>query len=155
MANRWDGLTAEERFWSNVEKRGPDECWEWTASLQEKGYGQFNAGKHEGQKKLTVRVHRFAYELVHGPTRKKVLHSCDNRKCVNLKHLFVGTQADNIHDMIAKGRRRTRLSELQVRSVKLYLLNRWTHKKIASHFLVSRATISHIATGRLWAGVQL
>jgi HNH endonuclease len=146
--SRWNPQAAEERFWSHVDKRGPDECWEWIASLQEKGYGQFNTGIK------MVRAHRFAYELVHGPTDKKVLHRCDNRKCVNERHLFVGTQFENMRDMTDKGRRWSRLSAMQVRSVKLYLLNGWTHKKIASHFMVSEQAISAISSGRNWAEVQ-
>jgi hypothetical protein len=147
--SRWNLQTAEERFWLHVDKRGPDDCWEWTASLQEKGYGQFNIGND-----VIVRAHRFAYELKYGPTDKKVLHSCDNRKCVNLRHLFTGTQLDNMRDMTEKGRRHSRLSEIQVRSVKLYKLNGWTNRKIAEHFCVSVSAIQATTSGRNWSGVR-
>jgi hypothetical protein len=84
----------EEKFKINQETG----CWEWTASTT-KGYGTI---KIRGAKKS---AHRISYELYVGPIGSlQVCHKCDNPICVNPKHLFLGTQKDNIHDMIAKGR---------------------------------------------------
>ncbi len=92
--------TVEERFWSKVDIRGPDECWPWMAGTSH-GYGEFSPTHG-----TTVRAHRFAYELVKGPIPADlgVLHKCDFKPCCNPTHLWPGTEMDNSRDCVAKGR---------------------------------------------------
>ena len=94
MARNWPD--AEQRFWSHVNKT--DECWMWTAD-KSKRYGRLLVnGKR-------VAAHVFSWTLHRGSASSMcVLHKCDVPKCVRPDHLFLGTQADNVADMIAKGR---------------------------------------------------
>lgn len=92
-------MTIEERFWKKVEIGNEDECWNWVGAIDTPKYGAF---KYNGKK---VNSHRMAWFLTYGEFPELlVLHSCDNRKCCNPKHLFLGTHKDNVQDMISKNR---------------------------------------------------
>lgn len=92
------------RFWEKVFKT--EGCWLWTGSREEHGYGVFHVGAHS-----TVIAHRYGWELVNGPIPKRegaeelcVCHHCDTPSCVRPDHLFLGTDKDNMRDMVSKGR---------------------------------------------------
>lgn len=93
--------TIAERFWSKVNRRDSHGCWYWTASRNAKGYGQLMY--RDG---IPRHAHRISWELHNGyiPEGIWVLHRCDVPHCVNPSHLFLGTQTDNMRDMVAKKR---------------------------------------------------
>jgi hypothetical protein len=101
------GLSLLDRFEARFRKR--DGCWNWTASLNNKGYGQF----YRDDKRRAYPAHRMSYELYKEkiPEGMNVLHKCDNPRCVNPDHLFLGTQQDNVSDMWAKNRARPGVSK--------------------------------------------
>lgn len=90
-------LPPEERFWASVDKT--ETCWLWRGKLTA-GYGSMMV---DGK---AYRAHRWAYERFVGPIPEGLFacHKCDVRNCVNPDHIFIGTNADNVRDMVAKGR---------------------------------------------------
>ena len=97
-----------ERFWNKVNKKSPEECWEWTAYKMSRGYGVITVDSK------TVLAHRMSWILTYGHIPQGegyhgtcVLHKCDNPACVNPNHLFLGTVHDNNNDKVQKGRSRT------------------------------------------------
>jgi hypothetical protein len=87
-------------------KKEPSGCWAWIGSKNIYGYGRFKKSLGTRDKFIMVAAHRYSYEMHKGeiPNGLFVCPSCDNPPCVNPDHLWLGTPADNTHDMIAKGR---------------------------------------------------
>ena len=147
--------TTDQRF---DEKYAPDEagCLVWRT---QEHYPRFFSDNGY------VKAHRFAWERVHGPIPPgmAVCHRCDNPKCVNVEHLFLGTHSDNMRDKAAKGRShrpsgakngRARLSPADVLEVRrLRADEKFSQQKIADIYGVSQQTISHLLRGETWKEV--
>ena len=129
-------------------------CIEWTASLSTSGgYGQISI---DGRPR---RAHRVAYELAHGqiPRDMQICHRCDNPKCINVKHLFLGSNTDNIKDMLNKGRNshgdshyRAKLTRKKVMQMRHRRSNGETYRRLADTFSVSLSATYNAINGKTW-----
>jgi len=97
---RVPGATFADAFWNRVKKTGDDGCWLWQGARTKTGYGMVYA---DGKRYY---AHRVSHQMEHGTIGDSVsvLHHCDNPPCVRPDHLFAGTQADNVRDMVRKSR---------------------------------------------------
>ena len=151
-----------ENFWSRVDVRGASDCWNWTGALTSSGYGNLS---YDGR---SVQAHRLAYSLSSGGIsrstgfrvlgrakayRRFVLHRCDNRKCCNPAHLFLGSMRTNQLDAYAKGRKKqpqskhtnAKLSDVQVITIRtLYDAGGVPQEALAERYSVSQRCISLI-----------
>lgn len=155
----------EERFWPKVHKTAT--CWLWTGARGNNyGHGSITVRRANG-KHSPAFAHRVAWELAHGPIAdgQSVLHSCDNPRCVNPSHLFLGTQSANLKDAASKGRlhvprplhARRKLSEVQVAAIRGLRSSGVTLAEIAARFGVTASCVSQIALGkrRVYTAPQL
>jgi hypothetical protein len=146
-----------ELFWRRVDTTDLDGCWLWRGFIKSSGYGLLTFGGRRGTKKTSVNAHRVAWTISHGnPGEFDVLHRCDNRRCVNPSHLFLGTHADNMADMIAKKRNRPcpgekngnrKMTLSQVEEIRGSSL---PSRALAASFVISMSAVWRIRTGRTW-----
>lgn len=146
--------TLEERFWPRVDVRGTDECWPWLGRIDEFGYGVVNVDP-SGKK---GRTHRVSYELTHGPIGdplRVVMHSCDNRPCVNPAHLSLGSRSDNAADRHRKGRTsfgsaKSNLTDNDVLAIRVLRALGVTYQWIGDLFGTTYQNAFAIASRRSW-----
>jgi len=149
---------AESKFHTLYTKEGKSSCWIWKGATDCDGYGVFGGGGYFSRK-----AHRASYQINIGdisPTTLQVLHECDNPSCVNPVHLFLGTQQNNIQDMVQKGRNRhprgeesgaAKLTEKQVKEIRksygspTYLANKYKVSVTHIHRIRSRKVWKHVS----------
>jgi hypothetical protein len=139
------------RFWARIHVRGPDDCWEWTRALSH-GYGHCSWADGKVRQ-----AHRIAYALTLGdPGAIHVCHHCDNPPCCNPAHLFLGTDADNVRDMHAKGRYVNgfkRLTEDDVRAIRAAIAAGETQRAVGERHGISHGQVQNIIHRRQWSHV--
>jgi hypothetical protein len=146
-------LSRQDFFESKLKKDTQTDCILWMGRLDRLGYGVLWDGKKQ------VKAHRFSWILHHKeiPGDKKVLHKCDVRNCVNVNHLFIGTQQDNIADMHNKNRAKMpyiKLNETKVSEIKKLILNNYSDADIANIYGVHKDTIRSIRNKKNWRNVK-
>lgn len=140
-------------------KREPDDCWEWLRSLSPFGYGKawWNGKMYQ--------AHRLSWEAYNGeiPDGLCVLHRCDNPKCINPSHLFLGSHKDNNKDMAKKGRHwdcrgsnnpRTNLTEENILEIRSLIQKGVSPLEISTMYNVNRPVIYEIKSGKNWSHVK-
>lgn len=150
--------TTEDRFWDKIELPIRQlRCWVWKKPAPN-GYGYLSVNLKAKQ------AHRISWEMANGaiPEKMHVLHKCDNRACVNPRHLFLGTNADNVQDKVSKGGQSrgeqhgpSKLTEAQVRAIRILSdSGNYENKELALMFGISRGQISTIVNRKQWTHLK-
>lgn len=156
-----------ERFFDKI-LVSDDGCWLWIGSLKPNGYAKFKS-QH------TQYAHRYAYYAFKGDLVKGmyICHTCDNPRCVNPDHLWQGTPAQNILDCIAKGRKKSGITDWKIRMEskphhwqkltrdqvieikKLLLVGEMSRRQIAECFNIDHDHVGQIQRGERWAHLNI
>ena len=161
-------LPLADRFWCKVARGTESGCWIWQGATAKNGYGAIGLGRRAEGIEYS---HRVAWTIANGtiPDRLYVLHRCDNRRCCNPSHLFLGTHADNMRDAASKGRLaaqatpeclargeshpNARLTADDVRTIRALRQLGVRTWPIANEFGVSRSLVCLINANRIWRNV--
>jgi hypothetical protein len=159
-----------ERFWLYVACAQPDECWWWIGGTTHSATNDVEYGSlawPSGTSRMHG-AHRICWEIHRGhiPAGLDICHTCDHPLCVNINHLFMGTPADNTHDMHRKGRHRggaphgernalAKLTTDKVREIRRrYALGGIRQKDLAREFGITQGTLGKVVRRELWAHVE-
>jgi hypothetical protein len=145
----------QDRLWAKTKIGEPSDCWEWQGWRHPFGHGQIGRGRRiEG----LAYTHVVAWEVTNGPVPDGmyVCHQCDNPPCVNPAHLFLGTAADNIRDMVRKRRHSfgeahaSKLTEDDVLAIRRRIAKGETQQCVADSFGISRSMVGKISRFNRW-----
>lgn len=155
-------MSVKDRFYYIAKiPKDKTQCWIWQNSIDGSGYGCISVNNKK------TKAHRLSYILHKGEIPKGlcVCHTCDNRRCVNPDHLWLGTWAENLEDMRNKGRGyflivpsgsengRAKLKDNDIRQIRKYAKEGFTSLEISKLYPVNRNMIDHIIKRRNWKHV--
>lgn len=146
---------SDKEFLSKIDKKSKHPCWLWTGHIMKHGYGKIQ------RKNKEYTVHRYSWVFHNGEIPKGMLvcHKCDVRNCVNPKHLFLGTQQENITDMIKKGRKNARkgskvfcaiLHEKDIPVIRKKISSGERLVEIANEYKIDVSGIYKIKNNKIW-----
>lgn len=140
----------EARFLRFARIGGPGDCWEWLGAHDRRGYGYISTAPGK-----RMYAHRFSYQMFRGDMDDRyVCHSCDNPRCVNPDHLFLGSHLDNMRDAAEKGhfgRHKRVLTDEQLAEIRR-IGRAMTRHQLAAMFGVSVGTISRVRNNQARRG---
>ena len=151
------------RFWSKVDIRGPNECWEWKESRNRSGYGRYRVGTER------IAASRYALKTKVGDfdDALQACHTCDNPPCCNPHHRYAGTASENQKDAYDRGHRMIRvppslgeenanatLSEEDVKSIANLIVGGMNNREIADIYGVTDSAISLIRIKKNWTHLK-
>lgn len=158
LNNRLPNL--EDRLWPRIDRRGPDECWEWTGRRAKFGYGKLMF------KQKDYSAHVAMFIVANGYRPPVVRHACDNPPCCNPAHLLPGTILDNNRDTIARGRatwierKGEEVAGAKLTSEKVVELRRlfadegWTYDELAKRYGVTASNVLYVVQRKTWKHVS-
>lgn len=154
MSGNWRKTESLEDRFNQYVVRNESGCWDWIGAGGSTGYGSVT------YKTKRISAHRISYELYKGKIQKGlfVCHTCDNRKCTNPDHLFLGTIQENLKDMRDKKRHnlgsknaRSKLTEEEVVSLrKMNRVRYFEQQELSKHFDITRSAVSFILNNKSW-----
>lgn len=147
-------LSREEVFWSRIKKMGENECWDWVGRISTSGYGTMG---FKGKEMIATHIALLVIDGVDVPSGMEVCHCCDNPKCVNPNHLFIGTHMDNMRDMSNKWRAsrwKAKLTDDQVREIRILKKRGCSNSSLGLQFGLDETTISNVANYRSYGWVD-
>lgn len=143
-----------ERFHQSYLKAAESNCWNWQRKSLDEGYGVFRTGHSRNKSVQKYKATRLAFFLANhvDPGEQLVCHTCDNRLCCNPKHLFLGNNAANMFDMVAKGRsaRNAGNNKLSPADALLVRADPRPYAQICAEWGISKSTVSYIKNNKTW-----